>query len=267
MGRDGKTLTTRGGYSVSCDKTTTDTLNAIRDGKNVSMNIFDYNGEMVASGVRPIVGRTNDINFISGVSAFSDFNSYYIRSLSGEWHNVENTRYIDFNHFFGWATNPDETPCCKALKFNHADALPDWHSIEYIVDLGDDLDQLLYGAIMQAASSGQKLTLGADISTLGETTYFMCKRVHDGANHGEGGIIRTYDSYGERNFRVISTYYSYSDNCYQLCSHGRIMWGDANNTTFDITIDAMAKMREGDGDPTYEAYAAVTVDPITITFV
>lgn len=260
-----------GSLSLSCDKTALDTLQAILDGKNVRMNIIDESHGTTSFyyGIHPVLVYGNTYYFI--VAEVDSKRACTVKLVNQnsipQWYLDISTAFVDMT--FASRFDSYNVPECYALKFNHTDRLPLWDSIEYKVNLGDALEQLINGALLQALRDG-KVTLGADLSaTMGEEVYDLAERVHFVAKHGQGSMVRTTDFINyERNFRIISTYHKASDQSYEACFHGRIGWGEiGNTTTYDVTVDFFSKMIEGDGNTTYESYVAITVDPVTITFI
>lgn len=256
-----------GTHSISCDKTPTETINAIRSGKDVRMNVTIQAGHTFY-GIRPRLG-TSRVEFILGENNDNGLTSLFIYADVGIdlWH-YGDTVFIDLEYALGFM--PDDFPTCKTLKFNHTDALPYWDTIEQRYDLGSLIEQLVLAAC--AASSSGKVTFGTNISLMGEAGWDMARHIYSNMGYGQGSIIYTTDDNGHNHaFRVVSADRDVVDNeydAYTIACSGRAYHDYSSNKTYDITIEFGVKRIElGNDEYDYEAYAAVTAEEINITFV
>ena len=259
------------GY-ITCDKTPTEAIQAIQENKNVSMNILDQYGGMLAYRVKPLyepnLGR---ITFAYGINSLT-WQSYYIVGFAssdvGYWEYQNHNVTLDLAHSAVWSDY--DVPLCKTLKFNYADAMPSWDTIEQMYDLGSTFEQLVLAAC--TASGSGKVTLGTDVSALGSFGWETAYNIYRSMTYGQGSVIYTTDDNGHHHaFRVVSADKDVVDNeyaAYAIAYEGRAYHDYSSNKSYNITAEFGAKRTDlGNDEYDYEAYAAVTAEEINITFV
>lgn len=265
------TITSRNGMLVvSCDKSPWETISAIEGGKNVRMNFIDEGQNLLCEAVAPVYHSiSHSANFIVGACPENNYVSYNVYCSStgpdtGAWDIING--YIHFNAT-GWSVNRNNIPECNVWMFNYADGIPSWSTIEYQAPLADTINALMMGACLQSA--GGKVTLGADVSATGELVYQLGHRINGVMSKGQGAIIYTNDgrSVADEAFRVIGAARNLGDDSVMITAHNRIWHDYGNNKSYDVVLEFGAKRTDaGNDEYTYEAYAAVTAEEITITF-